>query len=413
VKILHVNKFIYRRGGAEAYMLDLAALQEAAGHQVAFFGMRYPENIPTAYERSFPSKVDFDPPPASLEGKVAGAARLLWSSSAERGMDEVLGRFRPDVVHLHNIYHQLSPSILRPVRRRGVAALMTLHDYKLACPTYRFLDHGRICEACLPRRFWQPALKRCNAGSLAASSLNAIELTIHTYAKAYAPVAIFSCPSRFMLTKMAQGRVFPDRLRHMPNFVDAKAVAPKTVPGGGVVYAGRLSPEKGVDVLIDAVAAESGLRLDVAGDGPSRAELEQLAVSRGAADRVTFHGRLSADDLHALLRGSAVAALPSRWYENMPLAVLDAFAAGLPVVGTSLGGTPELIAPGHDGYIVPPDDPGALGASLASIVSDPNRALAMGAAGREKVLSTYAPDAHLPALEELYSQARERTGAKL
>jgi glycosyltransferase involved in cell wall biosynthesis len=411
VRILHVNKFLYRRGGAEGYMFDVAELQRADGHEVAFFAMTHPQNEPSRYERLFPAHIEFEPPPPDVAARIRGTARLMWSASARRGMQDVLHDFRPDVVHLHNVYHQLSPSVLQPIRHHGVGAVMTLHDYKLACPTYRFLDHGRICEACLPRRFWEPIVKRCNGGSLGASAVNAVEMTLHTIGRAYAPVDVFSCPSRFLLEKMRQGKVFPERLRHLPNFVAAASTKPKASPGGGVVYAGRLSDEKGVDVLIEAVATLPDVRLDVAGDGPARPRLEADAAALGLGERVTFHGRLDPEPLQNLLRASAVAAVPSRWYENMPLAVLEAFAVGVPVVGTALGGLPELIEPGADGDLVAPNDPAALGRSLSALVRDPARAFQMGRAARAKVERAYSPGAHIERLTALYDEARLRARA--
>jgi hypothetical protein len=128
VRILHVNKFLYRRGGAEGYLLDLAGLQVAAGHEVEFFGMRHPQNPAYRYEHLFPGHVELEPPPPG-PARVAAAARMLWSPAARRGMDAVVRAFQPDVVHLHNIYHQLSPSVLRPLAELGVPAVMTLHDY--------------------------------------------------------------------------------------------------------------------------------------------------------------------------------------------------------------------------------------------------------------------------------------------
>jgi glycosyltransferase involved in cell wall biosynthesis len=411
VRVLHVNKFLYRRGGAEGYLFDLTDLQRARGDEVAHFGMQHPENDPMPFADRFPGRVEFEPPPPSASGKARGVARMLWSTSARAGMESVLESFRPDVVHLHNIYHQLSPSVLAPVRRRKIAAVMTLHDYKLACPTYRFLDHGAPCEACLPRRFWQPVLRRCNGGSLGASAVNAVELSVHTVTGAYGPVGIFACPSRFLEGKMREGRVYPDRLRWIPNFVDVDAVPAAAAPGdGAVVFAGRLSDEKGVDTLVEAIAARPGLRLEVAGDGPARPALEALALRRGAADRVHFHGRLPLPEVHELLRRSSVAACPSRWYENQPLAVLEAFACAVPVVGTSLGGIPELIEPGVDGDIVPPNDPAALGAALEGLAADPARAHAMGRAGRAKVEERFGAPLHLQRLDGLYAEARARVG---
>ena len=409
MRILHVNKFLYRRGGAEGYMLDVAALQRAAGHEVAHFGMAHPQNEPMPYAAHFPSHVEFEPAPSGAAGKVRGMGRMMWSRSARRGVEAVLDDFRPDVVHLHNIYHQLSPSVLAPIRDRALPAVMTLHDYKLACPTYRFLDHGRPCEACLTHRFWEPLRRRCNAGSLAASAVNAVELSVHTLTGAYAPVGIFACPSRFLEAKMRQGRVFPDRLRWNPNFVDVNGIRVATEPGKGrVAYAGRLSDEKGVDTLIAAVAATPGLEVDIAGEGPIRPSLEAQAAELGVAARVRFLGRLGLPAVHDLLRASSVAVCPSRWYENMPLAILEAFACGVPVVGTGLGGIPELIEPGVDGAIVPPNDARALGAALRDLADDPVRAHALGAAGRAKVERDFSSDAHLERLWRLYDEACER-----
>jgi glycosyltransferase involved in cell wall biosynthesis len=147
-----------------------------------------------------------------------------------------------------------------------------------------------------------------------------------------------------------------------------------------------------------------GLRVDVAGDGPARAALEDLA-RRVAPGRVRFHGRLPKDALHDLIRASAVAAVPSRWYENQPLAVLEAFGCGVPVVGTDLGGLPELIEPGVDGRVVPADDPAALAAALADVAGDPQRALAMGRAGRAKAVRDFAPADHLAGLRAAYAAA--------
>lgn len=410
-RVLHVNKFLYRRGGAEGYMEDVAALQKAAGYQVDFFGMDHPDNEPRTLQASFPGYVELEPPPDSARGKAAAVGRMLWSRSAARGMEAALDAFGPDVVHLHNIYHQLSPSILRPLARRGIPAVMTLHDYKLACPTYQFLDHGQICEACIGGHFHHAALRRCKDGSLGASLVAAAELSVHTRLGAYRPVTLFICPSRFLQAKMTTAGVFPERLRWVHHFIDADAVEVKAAPGGGVVFAGRLSHEKGVDVLIKAVGLMgAGATLDIAGDGPLRADLEALAAT-AAPGRVSFHGRLSKDALYRLLRAAAVAAVPSRWYENQPMAVLEAFASGLPVVGSDLGGIPELIEPGLDGLLVAADDPLAWAAALTQLVGDPDRAMAMGRSARAKIARDFRPGLHLAQVAGIYEEATQRAAA--
>jgi glycosyltransferase involved in cell wall biosynthesis len=410
VRILHVNKFLYRRGGAEAYMEDVAALQVAAGHEVEFFAMEHPENRESRFSASFPEYVELEPQPRSLMGKARAAGRVVWSTSARRGMAEVVAAFRPDVVHLHNVYHQLSPSILRPLAERDIPAVMTLHDYKLACPTYQLLDQGVPCQACVGGHFTQAVRRRCKGNSLTASGLAAFELWLHTTAGAYGPVGRFVCPSRFLADKMAEAGVFPERLRCLPHFIDTSGMDRKRERGGPVVFAGRLSPEKGVDTLIEAVG-RLGLRLEIAGDGPERARLGELAEQL-APGLVRFRGRLPRAEVHRLFRSASVAAVPSRWFENQPMTVLEAFACGIPVVASNLGGLSELITPGIDGDLVPPDNPEALAAAIDRIVSRPSLAMEMGSDARTKVKADFDPARHLAGLTEIYAEAATMAGAR-
>jgi glycosyltransferase involved in cell wall biosynthesis len=404
VRILHVNKFLYRRGGAEAYMEDLADLQVAAGHTVAFFGMAHPLNTHLEYASHFPEHIELEPPPPTLSGRVRGAARMLYSTSASRGMDAVLAEFRPDVVHMHNIYHQLSPSVLRPVARRRVPAVMTLHDYKLACPTYQFLDHGNLCQACLGGHFQHAILRRCKDGSLGSSTVMAAELFVHTLTRAYSPVRVFICPSRFLEGRMRAAGVFPRRMTHVPHFIETDGLPVKTAPGSGVLVAGRLSPEKGIDVAIRAVGAIDGASLDIAGTGPEEAALRQLADS-AAPGRVRFHGLVDKGEVQRLMLEAAVVVVPSRWYENQPMVVLEALARGVPVVGSALGGMPELISPGVTGDLVPANDPDALATALRPFLSDPKHGFAMRHAARETIVSEFAPRRHLDRIDAMYAVA--------
>jgi glycosyltransferase involved in cell wall biosynthesis len=408
MRILHVNKFLYRRGGAEGYMLDLASRQAAAGHEIEFFSTKHPQNEPSTYERFFPDYIELHPPPESWSDRARAAARIIYSRSAEVGLARVLDLHRPDIVHLHNIYHHLSPSVLRPLRVRGIPSVMTLHDFKLACPTHRFMANGKVCEACVPRRFFMASLKRCHEGSLSMSTLNGIELAAHTLFRMYEPVDLFLCPSRFMMTKMTAAHVFPPRLRWVPNFVDAAAIDRKPTPGGGVVYAGRLSEEKGVETLVRA-APQVDAGIDVVGDGPDRDALERLAEQVGATN-VTFRGHVGRDAVHGLVRDAAVGVMPSRGYENAPMGILEAFACGVPVVGTSHGGIPELIEPGVDGDLVAPGDHAGLAAALNRFTGDPAMAFAQGDAGRRKVETEFSPEDHLTRLDRVYREATALAG---
>lgn len=405
MRILHVNKFLYRRGGAESYMLDLAALQARAGHDVEFFAMAHPENLPARFAGWFPAHVELEPGPSSLGGQIRAGGRVLWSNSARRGIARVVEDFQPDVVHLHNVYHQLSPSVLDPLRRSGIPAVMTLHDYKLACPNYQFLDHGALCQACLDGGFRQAVRRRCKGDSLPASALCAAESWLHRRTGAYGPVARFVCPSQFLLGRMARAGVFPERLRRVRHFIDLSQCEPKREAGGDVVFAGRLSPEKGVDTLIAAIGRLGPTAvLRVAGEGPDGDGLRALADDL-APGRVIFYGRLGKADVEALLRAACVVAVPSRWYENQPMIVLEALGLGVPVVASDIGGLPELVETGLNGALVPPEDDEQLAAALAGLLARPGRALAMGRAARAEVASGHSPRVHLGRLEEIYHEA--------
>lgn len=406
MRILQVNKYLYRRGGAESYMFDLADLLTGAGHQVAFFGMAHPDNIPLPYSDWFPSEVAFEPPPAGAIPRARAVGRMLWSSSARRGLKAVIEEFRPDVIHCHNIYHQLSPSILGAAQSAGVPAIMTLHDYKLACPTYQLLDNGEVCEACIPRHFAQAVKRGCRNHSRGQSGLMALELAVHTLTGAYGDVQRFVCPSRFLAGVMRRAQVFPDRLLVIPNFcngLDAIATRDFGLAARGqgpVVFAGRLSPEKGVDILIDAVIANSALSCVIAGEGPERRRLEDRATPAGT--RITFTGRLPRHGVLDLMRRASCVAVPSIWHENQPIVILEAFACGVPVVCTDLGGLPDLVHAHLTGLVVPPGDPEALGAALCRLADGGEAPATMGRQARAYVEAYHHPGRHLDAVLEVY-----------
>jgi glycosyltransferase involved in cell wall biosynthesis len=408
MRILHVNKFLHRKGGAEGYMLDLADLQRQHGHEVAFYGMDHPNNdqvsagTPASY-------AEFEPAPDGVTAKVALAGRMIWSRQAAKGMDEAIAAFRPDVVHAHNIYHQLSPSVVHAAARRDVPVVLTMHDYKLACPTYKFLDHGKPCTACVTKGPWEAARRGCN-GSRAGSTVAAIEVSLHRRFGAYDGVRRFISPSRFLAEQMTAAGIYPDRIRVQSNFTDID-LEPRTAEAtGAAVFAGRLSSEKGVDTLVRAIGRAAGaledrdgVLLDVAGDGPERDELEALAETV-APGRVRFHGHMARADLQDLIRSAAVSVVPSRWHENQPLAVLESFALGVPVLGTDLGGLPEMVDD-ETGWVVPANDDEAMSAALVRALSDPWGTHQRGVNARERVEERHAPSTHLAAIEAIYEEA--------
>lgn len=419
MRVLHVNKFMYRRGGAESYMLDVAALQRAAGHDVQVWGMQHPNDPPDLpLADTFAPYVELEPAPPGALAKARAGARMIWSPASARGLGEALDRFRPDVVHAHNIYHQLSPSILRACRIRGVPVVMTLHDYKLACPSYQLLDHGNLCDACVMSGPWQAAVRRCKDGSASASALLAVESTLHRVTRAYDSVGVFISPSEFLAGVLSRAGLHEGRVRVVNHFVEtdvdgtgatsvsdwvgARTAAPS------IVFAGRLSREKGIDVLLEAMhEIPETVTLHVAGSGPEEKWVREL-TARFAPGRVVLHGRVSKGEVQRLV-GSAVASIvPSRWHENQPMTILEAFGLSTPVVSTNLGGMPELVRDGQEGRVVPAEDPSALARAVTDLIQHPRDTAAQGLRARRRAETDFSVGRHLGALGEVYETARRR-----
>ena len=416
--ILMVNKFHYLRGGAERYYFDLSALLERHGHRVIPFSTRDPRNLPTPYAEDFIPGTDFDAAGGPLLA-LRRAGRVIHSPGARRAMARALARHRPDLVHLHNVAHHFSPSILDALGEARVPVVQTLHDFKLLCPTYLLLRHGEVCEKCARGNVLHAVIHRCNRGSLARSTVSAIESGLAAARDAYRPVRRFLCPSRFLYGKVAARGIAPERLVHLPLFVDPERLA---VPAGaaspsadgaapsaggdrgGVIFVGRLSPEKGVRTLLAAAALARDVPLTIVGEGPLAGEVEREVAVRHLS-HVRIAGRLAGADLFALWRAAHATVVPSECYENFPLVVAESLALGVPVIASNLGGLAELVAESGAGWLVPPRAPGELAAALSGVAADPERARKLGAAGRAVVAARYTPEGHLAGILAAYAAA--------
>lgn len=410
MRILQVNKFLYPKGGAEIVCLGLAEALAARGHEVSLFGMADPRNPASPDADLWVPAIDYHAQ-RSLGRKVGEALRTIYNADARRRFAALLDRRRPQLIHAHNIYHQLTPAILSPARERGIPVLLTLHDYKLLCPVYTCLRDGHLCEACHGR--WPlPLLRhRCKDGALMDSSVLFAEAALHRLLGSYRRgVTRFTAPSRFLRGKMTAAGWPQERIALLPNalpFSDAVLARPYLAPPPAarpvLLWVGRMSGEKGLATLLGALAAcPEPLTLQLVGDGPAEPALRALAADLALGDRVQWLGRRPRAEVPGLILAAAGCVLPSEWYENAPLSVLEAMAMGRPVIGSDLGGSPELIAAPRNGWLFGAGDAGALTAVLAEWARDAEARELRGRAGYEDARARFAPAAVLTQTVALY-----------
>jgi len=339
MKILLVNKFLYPRGGDCIHTLNLGRLLREAGHVVRFYAMDYPENIQNENESLFAEEISFSA--VSLSGKMKAAKRLLWGTGVKRNYEKLLNEFQPDIVHLHNIHSYLSPIVAKLAHQRHIKVIWTLHDYKLICPAYNCLCKGKICEACFNYKRYV-FFRRCMKNNLLASILAWGEAGIWNRNKLSEWTDVFICPSRFMAEKMKQGGYPEEKLHVIHNFISEEQIESiMNVPDNreeAYAYIGRLSEEKGVESLLKA-AVQLPYKLYIAGTGP----LENKLREKYNTNNIAFLGQLTAKDIIGLLKKVSFTVIPSIWYENNPLSVIESLSCGTPVLGRNIGGIPELL----------------------------------------------------------------------
>jgi len=410
VKILQVNKFFYVHGGVDTYYFNLISLLESRGHRIVHFAMQDPRNRPSPYVDFFVSNVNLREP-MGFWNQARAAGRILYSFEARRKIGSLLDREEPQLVHLHHIYHQLSPSILPVIKARGLPVILTLHDYKLICPNYSLLTHGRICERCAGCHFYHAVIHRCVQDSLLKSALCTVEMYAHRLSGIYLNnVDLFLAPSRFLRDKMIQYGMSAQRIAYVPNFVPAELYEPSFEHRGYYVFVGRLERIKGVETLVRAAvrAGRPGdLELWIVGTGREEERLRRLACRLGA-EHIHFVGFKSGQELADVVRDAAFAVAPSEWYENAPLSVLESFAYGKSVIASRIGGLPELVEDGRTGLLFRAGDVAELQGAIESLASSPKRIVALGREARRCIETDFGSDAQYTAIMRAYKRVMKQ-----
>jgi glycosyltransferase involved in cell wall biosynthesis len=399
---ISVTSYYYRRGGAEAVMLDQNELLESRGWDIVPFAMEYEQNFETEYDDYFVEEIDFASDYKPVE-KVRKVVKSIYSLEARREIGRLIDDVRPDVVHAHNVYHHLTPAIFGAIQKRGVPSVMTVHDLKIGCPSKLMLAPDGVCERCKGGKTWNAVGQRCLKGSLPLSAIAAFETTLHNFLGSYRKnVDLFVLPSHFHMNKLIDWGLPVEKARYLPNAVDVSQLVPDFSPGKRFVFVGRLSEEKGLLTFVKAVA-HAGVAATIVGTGPQEGELRALVDSTGAD--VEFAGYQTGDDLFDIVRAARALVLPSECYENAPVVLLEAYGVGTPVLGSNLGGIPELIVAGETGLLATAGDVESFAEELSKLSTMSDADLeAMARAGRSFVEAGFGREQYLEGLLGIYDE---------
>lgn len=410
MKILLINNFYYNRGGDCTYLFSLKKLLEEKGHKVIIFSMNHPQNFYSEHSPYFVNYINYadEAKKKNIYSGIKVLSRSIYCVEARRNMERLIKDTKPDLAHLNNIRHHITPSILRPLKEHNIPIVWTLHDYQLICPNISFIAKGRICEKCKKRKYFWPLFTRCKKDSFLASAMAAIEHTVQMITKTYDLVDVFICPSIFLKNKFIEYGFQNKKLTLLNHFINVDCDYEDEPPGDYLLYVGRLSEEKGVKTLIDAVINVESCKLKIVGDGPLKEELILYIKSKNVINKIEFLGYKDHKDVIALIKQCKFLVIPSEWYEVTGLVIFEAYACGKPVIGSRIGGIPEFIRDNETGLTFEPQNSEDLSSKIDFLMKNPDKTEKMGKSALSFVKQNLSPEKHYEKLMEIYRNANDK-----
>ena len=350
MKVLLINNCFFRRGGSEAVFFGTADLLREMGHDVVFFSIEDDQNIHTDRHEYFIGR----------GGRLSQMKDYFSNTKAAKVIEEIIVKEKPDIAHAHLLWGGIGPSIFSVLKKYGIPLVHTVHDYRMVCPAYTFRNGcGEVCEKCKGGHFMECFKGRCSKGSAVQSALMTAEMYYRNrkwhpakemdgiiYVSNFAKQKHEEFDKKFIETKNTVLYNFTTVGENYP---------PVEKDGGYYLYYGRLSHEKGIAALVEAFSKHPELKLKVVGTGPKENELKQKNYAN-----VEFLGYKTGSELYNLVRNARYVCVPSEWYENNPMTIVEAYSMGVPVIGANIGGIPEIIEEGKTGFLFESGDADSL-----------------------------------------------------
>jgi glycosyltransferase involved in cell wall biosynthesis len=387
MKMLIIHNSYQQPGGEDVVFAQECQLLESHGHQVL------------TYQRS-----NHEMKAMSILQRLAQAKNIIWSESSKQQVRELLRQEQPDLVHVHNTFMMVSPSIYQVCQEMRVPVIQTLHNFRLLCPAFSLFRDGHVCEECPTSGLWRAVWHGCYRDSRAMSANVALMLQVHRVSQTWnKSVDTYVALSEFARQKFVDNGLPASKVRVKPNFVFPDP-GERESPGDYAIFVGRLSPEKGVATLLAGWELLSlAIPLLIVGDGPLRASLEEECKKRSLST-VKFAGRLTAAETRNAIKQAAFLIAPSLWYEGFPMIICEAFACGTPVLCSRLGTLQEIVEDQSTGLHFIPDKPQDLAEKVEWAWNNPGRMVAMGKFARQTYETHYTAEKNYETLMQIYAE---------
>lgn len=388
MKIVLIHNFYQQFGGEDAVALAEQRLLEQHAEEVVVYS-RHNDDI-----KSY-----------GVTAKVKFGLETVFSQRTNQEIRELIQRWKPDVAYVHNVFPLISPALYHALYALGVPTVQVVHDFRFLCPNGWFYTQGRICERCKSGQYWNAVRYRCYRGSYLLSALYAATIGGNRLAGILDKITAFICLTEFAKQKLLEVRIPEEKIFIRPNFLDATTTTPTPGKGHSVVYLGRLSAEKGVWTLVRAFEQLPEVSLKIVGTGPLEAALKDYVRERNLTN-VHFVGFKQGEEKWAVLQDSMCTIVPSEWYENFPVVVLEAYAAGKPVIGSNLGSLPYIIEKDRSGLLFEAGNSADLTDKVRELLRSPAKRADMGNYARTLVDNKYSPQQSYQTLKAIFTQVQ-------
>ena len=406
-----VNKFHYLKGGSEKYYFELGKLLKEHGNEVAYFSMKDEKNIETGDKEYFVDKFELS------SKNIWKVHDVTYSKKNYKKMCEAIDDFKPDIIHLNNFQRQLSSSVVFAAYDKKIPVVFTAHDVQAICPAITMLDYnGNVCEKCIGGDYNNCVKNKCNKGSMLKSIIGAHEGEYYRKNNIYKDMINYIItPSKFYKKQFIKDGYDEKNVIAIHNFINVDEYNLETENENYALYSGRLTKEKGIINLIEAFKKllddreikNKDFKLYIAGDGPCKEEIEKDINDNKLNDKIILLGYLKQDELKEYTRKASFIVVPSIWYENCPYSILETQAIGKAIIGSNIGGIPELVEDGKNGYTYKYDDIDELKEKMKKLFNDKELANEFGANAKEYAREEYDKNKYYEKIMRIYKNANK------